>query len=80
MGVPDIVNPSTLAHVAGLIYGRGWQSALARDLGVSLRAVCYWAAGRFPVPDRVIAHLEEMIEVRAREIEAARLVLADLDR
>jgi len=40
-----------LLRVAGeAIYGAGWQSALARDYGVSDRTVRYWAAGQKPIP------------------------------
>ena len=31
-------------------YGRGWQTALALELGVSPRTVRYWLAGRSRIP------------------------------
>lgn len=70
------MTPATLAHIGVLLFGRGWQTPLAAALGVTLRTVVYWAAGAVPVPRRIIPQLEEMLEARAREIEAARLSLA----
>jgi hypothetical protein len=33
------------------LYGPGWQSAMARDLGINDRTVRRWVAGQNPVPE-----------------------------
>jgi len=38
------------------IYGRGWQSALARQMGVSSRRVRQWLAGD-PIPESRANHI-----------------------
>lgn len=44
---------TALLHEAGeALYGPLWQSELARELGVSVRTVQRWAAGK-PVPPSV---------------------------
>lgn len=40
-----------LAKIGQALYGERWQSALARDLGVSDRTMRRWAAGTHQQPD-----------------------------
>lgn len=45
-----------LRRLCEAIYGRRWQSAFARDLGVNPRTVRRWAAGDAPVPPWAIQY------------------------
>ena len=55
------------------LYGRRWETALARDLGVSNRTVRYWLSGRQEPPAGVWPHLLRL--VRARTQQTARVAL-----
>ncbi len=65
------MTPSALAHYAELLYGRQWQTPLARALGVTLRTVVYWASGTVRIPDYVSPRLAELLATKAAAIEAA---------
>ena len=45
----ESMSPATLAALAQAAYGRGWQSRLARDLGVNVSTVWRWSQERMPV-------------------------------
>lgn len=52
------------------LYGPQWQSALARDLGVSDRTIRRWVAGQFPVPVGVHAELRRLCVERGAQLRA----------
>lgn len=41
-----------------LIYGKKWQTRMAKALGVSVGSVNRWATGRFPIPKPIIVALK----------------------
>lgn len=47
----DQVTPAFLEKAGVALHGENWKAPLARDLGVSLRALRRWAAGENAVPD-----------------------------
>ena len=56
---------SLLSELGAVIWGEHWQSPMARDLGVALRTVQRWAAGRYEPPPTVYARLREWLMVRS---------------
>jgi hypothetical protein len=54
------MTPAQLNRQAGLIFGWGWQSALAREIGKSDRQVRRWASGETPIPDWLPDKLKEI--------------------
>ena len=52
------------------LYGQQWQTALARDLGVSGRTMRRWVAGQFPVPVGVRADLVTLLKERGVMLDA----------
>jgi len=59
-----------LAECGEALYGPQWQSALARDLGVSDRTMRRWAAGTTDVPAGLYLDLLRLTQERAAELEA----------
>lgn len=51
------------------LYGRQWQSALARDLGVADRTVRRWVAGTTDVPSGLYVDLLRMTLERAAQLD-----------
>lgn len=64
-----------LVEAGEALYGSQWQSALARDLGVSDRTVRRWASGHTDMPQGVYVDLLRLTQERAQVLEdlAARL-------
>jgi hypothetical protein len=52
------------------LYGRQWQSALARDLGVADRTVRRWLAGTSEVPAGLYVDLLRLTQERAAVLDA----------
>lgn len=50
------------------LYGQQWQSALARDLGVSDRTMRRWVAGTHPLPEGVRADLRRLCVARGAQL------------
>lgn len=69
------MSPDTLARIGVALYGAQWQSALARDLGVSDRSMRRWASGAFPVPVDVPAELRTIVDAHIAELVAVRAIL-----
>jgi DNA-binding transcriptional regulator YdaS (Cro superfamily) len=68
---------SGLELVGLALYGHRWQSSLARDLGVSVRVVRYWAAGDKPVPPNQWRYIAALLDQRSRDCkELARAIIA----
>lgn len=69
------MTPDTLARIGELLYGRMWQTELARRLNVSDRTVRRWRAGDWPVPARVPAELQALVTQREDDMATARDLL-----
>ncbi len=50
------------ARASAVLLGRGWQTRLARTLGISTAAVRNWSSGRVSVPPSIVA-LVELLEL-----------------
>ena len=60
-----------LLHAVGAaLYGNQWQSAIARDLGVSDRTMRRWAAGTAETPAGLRADLLRLVEQRGADLGA----------
>lgn len=59
-----------LIETGQALYGQQWQTALARDLGVSDRTMRRWVAGQFPVPVGVHAELRRLCVERGAQLRA----------
>lgn len=69
------MTPLAYLRAAGeCLHGPRWQTALAEDLGVSLRTVQRWAAGSNALPADVPGRLRALLE--ARGVRIARLLAA----
>lgn len=55
-----------LADAGAALYGRDWQSALARDLAVTPRTMRRWVASTHPPPPGIAADLLRLIGERER--------------
>jgi transposase-like protein len=55
--------------VGQALYGQQWQSALARDLGVSDRTMRRWVAGAQEVPDGLSVDLLRLCVERAQVLD-----------
>lgn len=70
---------SRLLHECGeALYGSLWQSALARDLGVSDRTMRRWCAGSADVPVGLYTDLLRLTQERAAILDALAGRLAEL--
>lgn len=65
-----------LVECGQALYGQQWQSALARDVGVSDRTMRRWTAGTHDVPTGLYVDLLRLTQERAAALDA----LADLLR
>lgn len=52
------------------LYGAQWQTAIARDLGVSDRTVRRWVAGSADLPPGVYVDLLRLTQERAARLDA----------
>lgn len=59
-----------LVECGEALYGPHWQSALARDLGVSDRTVRRWVAGTSEVPAGLYVDLLRLTQERAAVLDA----------
>lgn len=59
-----------LQDCGAALYGPLWQSALARDLGVSDRTVRRWVAGAYDPPAGVYVDLLRLTQERASALDA----------
>lgn len=67
----DDIDPDQemLRHVGEQLYGSGWQSPLARDLGLSRRSVERWKFGLYKISHDRWAEVLEMLRKKIRTIE-----------
>lgn len=61
---------SLLVACGQALYGQQWQSALARDLGVSDRTMRRWVAGDQDVPRGLHIDLMRLCQERAATLDA----------
>lgn len=59
-----------LVECGEALYGQQWQSALARDLGVSDRTVRRWVAGEREMPGGAYVDLLRLTQERAALLES----------
>ncbi len=59
-----------LAECGEALYGRRWQTELARALDVSDRTMRRWAAGTHDVPPGLYIDLLRLTQERAAELDA----------
>lgn len=59
-----------LAECGEALYGRQWQTSLARDLGVSDRTMRRWAAGTHDVPAGLCSDLLRVTQERSAILDA----------
>lgn len=59
-----------------LLYGPGWQSALARELQVSTRTVHRWLWGKGVMPIGLGEHLQHKCRGRRRQLDVVIAMLA----
>lgn len=72
------MTPALLRRVGEALNGPLWQSALARDLGVSGRSIRRWAAGEGPMPDTLSIDLFNLCLARETTLRELRDELVDL--
>lgn len=54
------MTPDQLREIGEALYGTGWQSDLAADLGVAERTVRRWLSGAQIIPDGVAAEVRAL--------------------
>jgi hypothetical protein len=69
------MNADLLARVGAALYGPQWQSALARDLGVSDRTMRRWATGE-RAPERIQSNLLALVNERGKTLAELAKTLA----
>lgn len=62
------MTPADLAAIGQALYGRAWQSPLARDLGVSARTMRRWVASG--PPDGTAEGLRGLLRQRRATIDS----------
>lgn len=62
------MTPVDLSEKGRALYGVRWQTALARDLGVTDRTMRRWLAGQSPIPDIVEAKLQGLVTHRMSKL------------
>jgi hypothetical protein len=62
-------NLETLATFGETMYGRDWQSPMARALGVADRTIRRWVAGDTSIDPSIWADLPELCAERAKHFE-----------
>ena len=58
-----------LREIGVALFGHRWQSALARELGVSDRTVRHWTTGR-PIPEHVPEKLATLVDMRIKKLRS----------
>lgn len=71
---PAVASTATLIATGEALYGPLWQSAIARDLGVSDRTIRRWVAGTSRVPVGLPVELLHLM--RARHQTLTQLIYA----
>ncbi|WP_106571101.1 hypothetical protein [Nitratireductor sp. StC3] len=69
-----------LRRLAEPLYGRGYQSRIAEEAGVTYRTAMRWANGETRVPGAVLAQLRAKTATRDDDLEAIKVLLAAILR
>ena len=56
------IDPNLLAEAGVALYGPSWHGPLADDLGVNLRTMRRWAAGKMPVPTNIVREILALLQ------------------
>ena len=59
------ITPKELRAIGLAAFGQGWQSKMARALGVNARTVRRWASGQWPVPPEQVEALGKVLGLEA---------------
>ena len=69
--------PDGLRMAGESLYGKLWQSDLARDLGVSRRMIVYMTAGEKKIPERQWRYIAALLEQKAQDCkELAKIIIS----
>jgi hypothetical protein len=70
------MTPDLLHECGEALYGKQWQSALARDLKVADRTIRRWAVGAFSMPPSLADELRELLNARGIMLAAVQRKLS----
>ncbi|ENE6639053.1 hypothetical protein ABNR98_004462 [Salmonella enterica] len=65
------MNKETLKNIGELIFGKRWQTDIAKALGVDSRVVRFWSTGEREIPLTQIASLKRLLKSRKNCIDDA---------
>jgi hypothetical protein len=65
-----------LNKIGPVLYGYGWQTELAKEMGVTDRSMRRWIAGVHEIPEDANKKLRALIDARIAELQKARRLLA----
>ncbi len=71
------MTPADLEARGRMLYGRQWRSPMAKNLGVTVRAIQNWMAGRNRIQDKYETRIKELI---TRRINLLRSALLDMEQ
>lgn len=78
------LTPADLRRIGEAMHGPEWQTPLARDLGISPRAMRYYAAGERAFPSKHLPKLRALVSaslVEARErVRVLRMIEREMGR
>lgn len=63
------MTPTELREAGEALYGSRFASQLARDLGVAVRTVQRWLAGKHVIPDNLTSNISELVTKRAAALD-----------
>lgn len=66
------MTPTLLRWAGEALYGPRWQTGLAVALDVADRTVRRWISGQSPVPESVVAELDNLLAHREAHIASVR--------
>jgi len=67
-----------IAQIGEALYGDGWVSALARDLGINRKTIQRYASGEYEVNPNLYAELQMLLNNRASQIQQVQAELNKL--
>lgn len=65
------MTPSSFIQIGMKLFGRGWQTDIAEQLGVAPRTVRRWIAGERSMPEDISLRVHRVIDKRALDLQAA---------
>lgn len=66
----EAVDTDTLRRTGEALYGSLWQSALARDLGITDRSMRRWLAGEHAIAADALGKLQQLVIARKDRLSA----------